>query len=249
MNDPAAASREQILIVEDDPIGGSQLARFLRSFGYRVILVTGQAAALEELAAGSVQGLIIDLTLTDGDGFGVLEAARAQDPWIPIICTSGQCDLGARIQGLKAGFDHYLGKPFEPLELEVLLAAALQRRAHLAKHLAPPPPTLAPVPERWQLYPGERCLTRYRGVRIALTDAELRFLRLLRDRAPATVDRYAIIAGLGQSDAYYTRSRLDTMISRLRHKIALLTPDPPPFTSVYAIGYAWIQIPAVDLDP
>ena len=112
--------------MEDDPVGGRQLAQFLRSFGYQVTLVTGQAAALERLAVQPLQGAIIDLTLTDGDGYGVLEAVRARDPLIPIICTSGQSDLSARVLGLKAGFDHYLGKPFEPLELEALLTAALR---------------------------------------------------------------------------------------------------------------------------
>jgi DNA-binding response OmpR family regulator len=247
MNDAVVPALGHILLVEDDPIGGRQLARFLRSFGYQVTLVTGQAAALEQLAAQRFQGFIIDLTLTDGDGYGVLEAVRARDPFAPILCTSGQSDLSARVLGLKAGFDHYLGKPFEPLELEALLAAALRRHQQYTEHQDGAEATAAP--QRWEIYPGERCLTLHRGARIPLSEAELRFLRLLRDQAPATVDRRAIIVGLGQAEAYYSRSRLDAMVSRLRQKIALLTPEPPPFKSVYAAGYVWVQASARDTMP
>jgi len=247
MNNVTPPPQDHILLVEDDPIGGRQLARFLSSFGYQVTLATGQAAALERLAVQRFQAAIIDLTLTDGDGFGVLEAVRARDPLIPIICTSGQSDLSARVLGLKAGFDLYLGKPFEPLELEALLTAALRGRRRYAEHLDGA--AGAAVPERWRIYPDERCLTLHRGVRIPLSEAELRFLQLLRDQAPATVDRHAIITGLGQSEAYYGPNRLDTMVSRLRHKIALLTPAPPPFKSVYATGYVWVQVPATAAAP
>ncbi|RKT47615.1 response regulator transcription factor [Thiocapsa rosea] len=229
----------RILLVEDDPVGGRQLLRFLLSFGYEVVLVAGQAAAVEQIAAHGFQGAIVDLTLSDGDGFGVLEDLHRHAPSIPVICISGQGDLSARVQGLKAGFDHYLGKPLEPLELEALLSAALRRQAQEKT-----PDRRRSSNERWTICTAERCL-RLDGKRIIpITDTEQLFLRQLRAAAPATLDRASIIAGLGQSERYYLRARLDTMVSRLRHKIADVTDVPPPFISIYGIGYAWVETTA-----
>ncbi len=247
MNDVPTPPADHILVVEDDPIGGRQLARFLRSFGYQVTLVGGQAAALEQLARQPFQGVIIDLTLTDGDGYGVLDALHRQDPCLPTICTTGRCELSARVKGLKAGFDHYLPKPFEPLELEALLAAVLRRRRLMeARHAAPQSER---TPERWQVMTHERCLKLDGTLRIPLSDIELRFLTLLHDEAPATVARDAIIRVLGRPENLYTRARLDTAISRLRHKIATVADQPAPFTSVYGTGYVWVQRPAAAQPP
>ncbi|WP_295428190.1 hypothetical protein [uncultured Thiodictyon sp.] len=76
-----------------------------------------------------------------------------------------------------------------------------------------------------------------------------RFLTLLHDEAPATVARDAIIRVLGRPENLYTRARLDTAISRLRHKIATVADQPAPFTSVYGTGYVWVQRPAAAQPP
>ncbi|SDX25400.1 response regulator transcription factor [Thiocapsa roseopersicina] len=231
---------KRVLVVEDDAVGGPQLARFLESFGYRVDLATGEGAARARLAAGRFDAVVLDLTLADGDGYSLLDALRAGDPLLPIICTSGRCDLDARVKGLRSGFDHYLTKPFEPEELEALLARELCRGVHRGA----PRGDDRPVPdrERWSIHEGERTLVLDDHLAIPLTETELRFLCLIHRLGPDTVTRSAVIRGLGHSQHYYSDSRLHAVISRLRRKIAQATEQPAPFDSIYGAGYVWTRI-------
>lgn len=230
-------SPKRVLVVEDDAVGGPQLARFLGSFGYQVDLVTGEGAAGERLEACRFDAVVLDLTLADGDGYSLLDALRAGDPLLPIICTSGRCDLDARVKGLRSGFDHYLTKPFEPEELEALLARALCRYAHRAGGAEDG--LSAPMGKRWTIHEGARTLVLDDRLVIPLTETELKFLCLLYRQAPGAVSRAAVIAGLGHRENYYSSARLHTSVSRLRRKIAQATDQPPPFDSVYGAGYVW----------
>lgn len=122
----------------------------------------------------SVRGLGL-LTLADGDGYALLAHVREHDPLLPIICTSGRCDLDARVKGLRSGFDHYLTKPFAPEELEALLARELCRGVHRGASLGDD----RPVPDggRRSIHEGERTLVLDDRLAIPLTEAELGFLR------------------------------------------------------------------------
>ncbi|RKT44019.1 response regulator transcription factor [Thiocapsa rosea] len=230
-------SPKRVLVVEDDAVGGPQLARFLESFGYRVDLVTGEDAARAHMAACRFDAVVLDLTLADGDGYSLLEALRVGDPLLPIVCTSGRCDLDDRLKGLRSGFDHYLTKPFEPEELEALLARELCRYAHRAGTAEGG--LSAPMDNRWAIHEEARTLVLDDQLVISLTETELRFVCLLRGQAPEAVSRAAVIAGLGHRESYYSSARLHTSVSRLRRKIAQATDQPAPFDSVYGAGYVW----------
>ena len=231
---------KRVLVVEDDAVGGPQLALFLEGVGYRADLVSGELAARERFEAHPFDAVVLDLTLADGDGYSLLAHLRGSDPLLPIICTSGRCDLDDRVKGLRSGFDHYLTKPFEPDELEALLERELCRRVHLGG--GPVDDRTVPNSERWCIHEGERTLVLDDRLAIPLTETELRFLCLIRRLAPDTVSRSAVIQGLGHSEHYYSDSRLHAVISRLRRKIVQASGQPAPFDSVYGAGYVWTRI-------
>jgi DNA-binding response OmpR family regulator len=160
---------------------------------------------------------------------------------LPILCTSGRCDLGSRVKGLRSGFDHYLTKPFAPEELEAVLVRAWCRDEHRERRedgAASPPLNL-----EWRLHQQAQALVLDGQLSVSLTETELRLLCLLEQRAPEALSHAALIAGLGHHQRYYSTARLHTAISRLRRKIAQATDCPPPFSTVYGAGYVWDSAP------
>src|SRR5207237_9022050 len=75
----------------------------------------------------SYDAIILDLMLPDQDGFEVCRALRAADCWSPILMLTARAELDARVQGLDAGADDYMAKPFEFDELTARLRALIRR--------------------------------------------------------------------------------------------------------------------------
>src|SRR5438105_355525 len=117
----------RILVAEDDVAIAEVLAYSLRKAGYTVEAAHDGEAAEAQLAASEFDVLILDLGLPKKSGLEVLKSLRERGSRIPVLVLTALDDLGHRVQGLDAGADDYLHKPFEFAEVEARVRALARR--------------------------------------------------------------------------------------------------------------------------
>ena len=119
----------RILLVEDDPMVGKALERGLLRAGFSVDWVTDGRSAELAIANGVYDLVVLDLGLPKKDGMAILASLRATGNSIPVLIASARDTVGDRIDGLEAGADDYLLKPFDLDEFVARVRALLRRHA------------------------------------------------------------------------------------------------------------------------
>jgi two-component system NtrC family sensor kinase len=104
-----------VLIVDDSLTVRMDLADAFRAAGFRPLLAATAAGAREVLHRGSVDVIILDVLLPDGDGVDLLNEIRSAPagPAVSIVMLSSEADIKDRIRGLRTGADEYVGKPYD----------------------------------------------------------------------------------------------------------------------------------------
>jgi two-component system, OmpR family, response regulator MprA len=118
----------RVLVVDDDPAVSGALHRALRLDGYDVTLAVDGNLALEEIAIRPPDAIILDIGLPTIDGLEVCRRLRAAKNDTPVLMLTARDAIEDRVQGLDAGADDYLVKPFALAELLARLRALLRRR-------------------------------------------------------------------------------------------------------------------------
>jgi two-component system OmpR family response regulator len=117
----------RILLIEDDTILGAAVRDQTVSDGHSVDWVTRLDAAKDHLRSAAYDLLLLDLMLPDGRGISFLRGLRARGDATPVIILTALDQLSDRIEGLNAGADDYLIKPFDLSELSARLNAVARR--------------------------------------------------------------------------------------------------------------------------
>ena len=128
------------LLVEDSRSLRSSIVSALEATGYRVQAEADGQAGLEAARAGGFDVLILDLMLPGLGGLEIIEALRSEGDEVPILCLTARDTLEDKVNGLRAGADDYLVKPFELRELLARVFAQCRRGR-------PPAGGAPPVPE------------------------------------------------------------------------------------------------------
>jgi DNA-binding response OmpR family regulator len=123
----------RLLLAEDDRMIGESLRGALRQAGFAVDWVRDGRAADGTLASERFDLVLLDLGLPQRDGMEVLAAARARGDRTPVIVLTARDALASRVQGLDAGADDYLVKPFELDELLARIRAVIRRHSGRAE--------------------------------------------------------------------------------------------------------------------
>ncbi|MDQ1361155.1 MAG: two-component system, OmpR family, response regulator MprA [Acidimicrobiaceae bacterium] len=118
----------KILVVDDDPSVSAALNRALRLEGYEVAVAGDGPVALEEIAVRPPDAVVLDIQLPTLDGLEVCRRIRAAGDDTPVLMLTARDAINDRVQGLDAGADDYLVKPFALAELLARLRALLRRR-------------------------------------------------------------------------------------------------------------------------
>jgi two-component system OmpR family response regulator len=118
----------RILLVEDDPMIGEAVAVALKDAAYAVDWVRDGASASDVLEFGEHQAVLLDLGLPKRDGLEVLRRLRSAGNRIPVLVITARDDVEDRVNGLDAGADDYLVKPFDVNELLARLRAVSRRQ-------------------------------------------------------------------------------------------------------------------------
>ena len=101
-----------ILLVEDEPRVASFLKRGLEEAGYEVDLATDGGEGLRKALRGGHDLMILDMMLPGMDGLEVVRRARARGVAAPVLALTARTGVSDRVDGLDAGCDDYLAKPF-----------------------------------------------------------------------------------------------------------------------------------------
>ncbi len=117
----------RILLVEDDPALARALVLALEQDRWPVDHVSKLADAFEAILQRSYRVILLDRGLPDGDGVTLVAAARSRTPRPSILFVTARDDVSDRIEGLDAGADDYLVKPFSVAELHARVRAACRR--------------------------------------------------------------------------------------------------------------------------
>ena len=207
------------------------LAEYLGPEGFLAQTAATGHEALERLAQGGIDLVVLDVMLPELSGFEVLRRLRALSA-VPVLMLTARGEEVDRVVGLEMGADDYLAKPFSPRELVARIRAILRRipAAEAAGALSFGPLTLDPRAHRAQV----------EGADLMLTSAELRILELLVLADTRTVGREELmLQALGRRLLPTDRS-LDTHVSNLRRKLGRLT-DRVSIQGVRGAGYALTQ--------
>lgn len=212
----AQTGAPHVLVVDDDTRLRNLLRKYLQENGFRVSLAASASEARAYLNSLVFDLAVLDVMMPGEDGLSLSQFLRSRSgqSGMPVLMLSARSETGARIAGLEAGADDYLGKPFEPKELLLRIQALLRRGVS------------TPVSEQHLIRLGQweidlvRGDLRREGESIRLAPSELALLRLLAARPGVTVSRTALAELTG--GAAQERS-VDVQITRLRRKFE---PDP-----------------------
>jgi len=124
----------RILIIDDEMLIRWSVSKVLERAGYRVSEAATGKDGLAAIEAGSPDLVLLDITLPDLDGFGVLEAIRQDHPEIPVLMMTADATRETAERAFRLGARGHLDKPFDPASLQAAVSDALQ---------SPPSATLA----------------------------------------------------------------------------------------------------------
>lgn len=119
----------KVLVVEDDADIARSVVRFLREAGYVVDVADTCSGAEDYVLANNYDALVFDRSLPDGDGLNILRFARDNDNHTPALFLTALDSIDSRVEGLGAGADDYLVKPFAMPELVARVHALTRRRS------------------------------------------------------------------------------------------------------------------------
>jgi len=199
----------RVLVVEDDEDIADVLRRSLRQEGHEVRTAADGEAALAVATEFVPDLVILDLGLPKLDGVEVCRRLRESGD-VPILILTARSETDDRVEGLDAGADDYLVKPFERAELLARIRALLRRR--------PPRGTASLTVGDLVLNPGTREVTRGERV-LDLTNREFELLEFLMRNERLVISRERLLEEVWGYDPTSMTNTIDVFISNLRRKL------------------------------
>jgi two-component system OmpR family response regulator len=213
----------RILLIEDDYVLGEAMRDQVSADGHGVDWMQrldDARAALDTVDYGLI---LLDLNLPDGRGLDLLKSLRQRGNPVPVIITTAQDQVAIRIEGLNAGADDYLVKPFDLDEMTARVSAVARRYAGI------PAPQLTVGPASVNLATKAVSIG---GKAVSVTAREWAVLERLLSRRGAIVTKSEIEDSLYPFGAEIEGNAVEVYVSRLRKKLG-----PSVITTVRGLGY------------
>ncbi|MCT1458144.1 response regulator transcription factor [Aestuariimicrobium sp. p3-SID1156] len=226
----------QILVVDDDQAVRDSLARTLRYNGYEVTTASDGLEALAQLSAIRPDAVVMDVMMPRLDGLEATRMLRQNGNDVPILILTAKDAVNDRVDGLDAGADDYMVKPFAADELQARLRALTRRSRNEPEHN----PEIK-VFEDLRLDPQTREVTRG-GRRISLTRTEFALLNVFMDQPRKVLDRGWLLNEVWGFDFPTTANSLEVYIGYLRRKTEG-EGEPRLIHTVRGIGYVLRETP------
>jgi len=221
-----------LLIVDDDERIRSLLQKFLIRNGFLVTSARDAGHARRVLSGLDFDLIVLDVMMPGEDGVSLTRSLR-ETMQTPILLLTAKGETENRIEGLEAGADDYLAKPFEPKELLLRINAILRRM--------PETPLESTVPkilhlgsirydiERGQMWQGDEL------VRLTATESQL--MKIFSTCPGEPVSRAKLVEDLGRDLGQAQERAVDVQITRLRRKIEENSKQPRYLQTVRGAGY------------
>ena len=227
---PGGLPRPRVLVVDDDRAVRDSLRRSLEFNGYDVALAADGAEALAGIAGTSPDVVIMDVMMPRLDGIETTKALRTAGNDVPILVLTARDAVGDRVEGLDAGADDYLTKPFALQELLARLRALLRRvvpREDAAEETLGFADLTMDVATR-EVRRGDRL--------VELTRTEFTLLEMFLRRPRRVLERSFILEEVWGYDFPTTANSLEVYVGYLRRKTEA-EGEPRLIHTVRGVGY------------
>ena len=217
----------RLLLIEDDDVAAAAILGDLRERGFAAERAVTGPAGLDRARAEQWDALVVDRMLPGRDGLSVLQALRCEGNRVPALVLSALDSVDDRVEGLRAGGDDYLVKPFSLVELAARVEALLRRPAEL--------------PQTWlrlgSLELNLAAGTARRGQRaLDLLPREFKLLEYLARRHGQVVTRAKLFEDVWRYGFVPKSNLVDVHVGRLRRKLD--GPDEAPLIeNVRGVGF------------
>jgi len=218
-------------VVEDDEDVAHMLERLFTQAGHEVIQAADGRSALRRAYEGRPDLVVLDVSLPELDGWGVLERLRDLTD-VPVLMLTAHDQPAERVRGLRAGADDYLTKPFVNAELVARVEALLRRSPQREWETEPYDDgvlRIDPVQHRVTVH----------GQEVRLTPIEFRLLHALARRAGAVLSPTELLAEAWDDPTGIAPGRVKFAVMRLRRKLGWRDPKTSPLESLRSVGYRY----------
>lgn len=228
----------RLLIVDDDSDLRMLLAGYFRRIGYEVEEKESGMAAIEPATTGRFDCFIFDVSMPGMTGIDLLRRVRDRGISTPAMFLTAHDTIDDKVAGFEAGADDYLGKPFNPRELEVRVEALLRRSAGAQ-----------PTVDGERIEVGGLVIDKRRhevsleGSRVDLTPLEFQILELLASEPGRAWSRNALLDQVWSTEYEGYQRNIDPHINRLRKKLEADPKNPHYVLTVRGVGYKLNETP------
>jgi two-component system, OmpR family, response regulator MprA len=219
----------RVLVVDDEPAVREALRRALALEGYSVDLAENGAEALRVIGQAEPDVVVLDVLMPEVDGLAACRRLREEGSRVPVLMLTARAGVGDRVDGLDAGADDYLVKPFALEELLARIRALLRRGG---QERGEEPLHFADI----ELDPATREVRR-RDRNVELTRTEFNLLELFLRNPRQVLTRSLIFERVWGYDFGPTSNALDVYIGYLRRKTEA-GGEPRLIQTVRGVGYA-----------
>ena len=216
-----------ILLVEDDQNIVNNLSAFLRTEGFSVYAVPGQESAMKAIQTRHFDLVLLDISLSDGNGFSLCSAIKSESD-LPVIFLTASSDEYSTVTGFELGADDYIAKPFRPWELVSRIRNILRLTSGAGAVMQ-----LGDV----QVDTVRGTVTR-NGTDLCLSALEYRLLLVFLNNRGAVLSRAMLLESIWDiAGEFVNDNTLTVYIKRLRDKLEDDPQDPQLIRTVRGLGY------------
>ena len=216
----------KILIVEDERLLADSLKTLLENKGFQAEAVYDGETGVEYAELGIYDLLILDVMMPGLDGYALAWRVRQRRCGVPILMLTARSALEDRIQGLNAGADYYLTKPFDSRELLACINALLRRQGQEVDEMTLGNTALDLA--TGMLLQGEKS--------VRLSAKEFDVMRALLQAGSANLSKEAILARVWGYDSNATENHVEVYVGFLRKKLASIGSD-IKIVAIRRLGY------------
>ena len=216
----------KILIVEDERLLADSLKALLEKKGFQAEAVYDGETGAEYAQLGVYDLLILDVMMPGLDGYQLARRVRERRCGVPILMLTARSALEDRVQGLNAGADYYLTKPFDSRELLACINALLRRQGSQVDELTLGNTALDLA--TGMLVRGEKS--------VRLSAKEFDVMRALLQAGSANLSKEAILARVWGYDSNATENHVEVYVGFLRKKLSSIGSD-IKIVAIRRLGY------------
>ena len=217
---------DKLLLVEDDTTLIRMVTSFLVTEGFQVTSVTGQSDAAKAMDSDRPDLALVDISLAEGNGFGV--CAYAKELGIPVIFLTASGDEYSVVTGLDMGADDYISKPFRPRELVSRIRSVLRRTGKRQSVIA-----LGDI-----IIDTDKGTVTRNGQDLYLSALEYKLLLVFLNHRGQVLTRAKLLEEIWDSAGDYVGDNtLTVYIKRLREKLETDPQNPCLIKTVRGLGY------------